>query len=181
MTLLYHILNNNLDNDLALYFVFFWISGAVTYSFTKNILSKSYVEKGVQTDVTQNYSNSSSQTIQDNETSIGTLSRVSSSSSIETLSPVSSSSSTETLSPVSSTFQDTSSLIPTVSEVVSPTIVGEVIPNQDIVGRVVDNAEYIAAKVEQLNALDPFSATPWTPERVNAMIDTLGMVSNLFN
>src|SRR5882757_7525929 len=136
MTLLFQILNNNLDNDLALYLALFTISGAVTYSFTKNILSKSYVEKGVQTDVTPNDSNSSSQTIPDNETSIGTLSRV------------------------SSTFPDTSSLITTVSEVVSPTIVGEVIPNPDIVGRVVDNAEYIAAKVEQLNALDPFSATP---------------------
>src|SRR5712675_64469 len=138
MTLLFQILNNNLDNDLALYLALFTISGAVTYSFTKNILSKSYVEKGVQTDVTPNDSNSS----------------------METLSPVSSSSSIETLSPVSSTFPDTSSLITTVSEVVSPTIVGEVIPNPDIVGRVVDNAEYIAAKVEQLNALDPFSATP---------------------
>src|SRR5712672_1082583 len=148
MTLLFQILNNNLDNDLALYLALFTISGAVTYSFTKNILSKSYVEKGVQTDVTPNDSNSSSQTIPDNETSIGTLSRVSSYSSMETLSPV------------SSTFPDTSSLITTVSEVVSPTIVGEVIPNPDIVGRVVDNAEYIAAKVEQLNALDPFSATP---------------------
>src|SRR5712671_270748 len=148
MTLLFQILNNNLDNDLALYLSFFTFSCAVTYSFTKNILSKSYVEKGVQTDVTPNDSNSSSQTIPDNETSIGTLSRVSSNSSMETLSPV------------SSTFPDTSSLITTVSEVVSPTIVGEVIPNPDIVGRVVDNAEYIAAKVEQLNALDPFSATP---------------------
>src|SRR5712675_870574 len=148
MTLLFQILNNNLDNDLALYLALFKISGAVTYSFTKNILSKSYVEKGVQTDVTPNDSNSSSQTIPDNNTSI------------ETLSPVSSYSSIETLSPVSSTFPDTSSLITTVSEVVPPAIVGEVIPNPDIVGRVVDNAEYIAAKVEQLNALDPFSATP---------------------
>jgi hypothetical protein len=28
--------------------------------------------------------------------------------------------------------------------------------------------------------LDPFLATPWTPERINAMIDTLGVVNNLF-
>jgi hypothetical protein len=31
-----------------------------------------------------------------------------------------------------------------------------------------------------LNALDPFLATPWTPERVIEMIDTLGIVNNLF-
>jgi hypothetical protein len=52
------------------------------------------------------------------------------------------------------------------SQVGTPTIAEdiniEVAPNPDIVGRAIDfsNAEYIAAKVDQLNALDPFSAIP---------------------
>jgi hypothetical protein len=150
MTILSKIINNNLDNELVFYGLFIVVVGAIGYSFTSKILSKSYVEKGVQSDAEPNLSDIPSQIIPDNVTSINTLS------------PVSSSSSIDTLSPVSSTFKETSSLIPTTSEVGIQTIAGDIIPNQDIVGRVVDlsNAEYIAAKVEQLNALDPFLATP---------------------
>lgn len=155
-----------MDNDLVFYGLFIGVVGTIGYSFASKILRKSYVEKGVQTDAENNFSDRPSQIIPDNVPSI------------------------DTLSSVSSTFKDTSPLIPTTSEVGTQTIAGdvtpvnrEVIPSQDIVERVVDlsNAEYIAAKVEQLNALDPFSATPWTPERVSAMIDTLGTVNNLFN
>lgn len=166
MTLLFKLLNNNLDNDIVFYSVFIGVAGAIGYSFTRQILRKSYVETGVQTNAEENLSDRPSQIIPDNVTSI------------------------DTLSPVSSTFEDTLTLIPTTSEVGIQTIAGDVTPvnieirpNQDIVGRVVDlsNAEYLAAKVEQLNALDPFLATPWTPERVSEMIDTLGIVNNLFN
>jgi hypothetical protein len=145
MTLLFKLLNNNMDNDLVFYGLFIGVVGTIGYSFTSKILRKSYVEKGVQTDAENNFSDRPSQIIPDNVPSI------------------------DTLSSVSSTFKDTSPLIPTTSEVGTQTIAGdvtpvnrEVIPSQDIVERVVDisNAEYIAAKVEQLNALDPFSATP---------------------
>jgi hypothetical protein len=168
MTILLKTLNNNLDNDIVFYASLIGIVGAIGYSLTKQILSKSYVEKGVQTDAEENFSDNPSQIIPDNV------------------------SSTDTLSPVSSTFEefeDTSTLRPETSDVGIQTIPGdvtlvntEVIPNRDIAERVVDlsNAEYIAAKVEELNALDPFLATPWTPERVIEMIDTLGIVNNLF-
>jgi hypothetical protein len=141
MTLITKVLNNNLDNDIIFYGTLIVVVGAIGYSIISEILSKSYTEKGVQTDAENNISDRPNQIIQDNLTSI------------------------DTLSPVSST----SSLIPTTSEVGIQTIAGnvtpvniEVIPNQDIVGRVIDlsNAEYIAAKVDQLNALDPFLATP---------------------
>jgi len=160
MTLLFKVLNNSLDNDIVFYGALIGIIGAIGYSFTSNLLKKSYVEKGVQTDAGNNLSEID---IPDNV----------------------SISSTETISP--SSYTDTSSIIPRTSEVGIQTIAGDVtpvnIPNPDNVGRVIDlsNAEYIAAKVEQLNALDPFLATPWTPERVSAMIDTLGIVNNLFN
>lgn len=166
MTLLFKLLNNHTDNDLVFYSLFTVVVGAIGYSFARHILRKTYMEKGVQTDAGKNISDRPSQIIPDNVSSI------------------------DTLSPVSPTLQDTSPLLPTTSEVGTQTIAGdvtpvniEVIPSQEIVGRVVDlsNAEYLAAKVEQLNALDPFLATPWTPERVNTMIDTLGVVNNLFN
>ena len=166
MTLLLKIINNNLDNDLVFYGVFIGAVGSIGYSFTRRILSKSYVDKGVQTDAGENLSDRPDQIIAENITS------------------------KDVLSPVSSTFKETSSIIPTTSEVGTQTITEdvtqvntEVVPNQNIVERVVDisNAEYIAAKVDQLNAIDPFSTTPWTPEKVTAMIDTLGIVNNLFN
>lgn len=166
MTLLFKVLNNNLDNDIVFYGLFIGIVGVIGFSFTSQILKKSYTDQSVQTEARENFSDRPSQITPDNVSSI------------------------DTLSPVSSTIKDTSSLISTTSEVGIQTIAGditpvnkEVIPNQDTVGRIVDisNPEYIAAKVEQLNALDPFSATPWTPERVSAMIDTLGIVNNLFN
>ena len=168
MILVIKLLNNNLDNDLVLYSLCIAVVGTIGYSLASKILSKSYVETGVQTEAEEYYSDTSSPIIPDNM----------------------SDSSVETISPLSSTFESRSTLIPTTSEVGTQTITGdvtpvnkEVIPNQDIAGRVVDtsNAEYLAAKVEQLNALDPFSATPWTPERVSEMIDTLGIVNNLFN
>jgi hypothetical protein len=43
------------------------------------------------------------------------------------------------------------------------------------------NAEYLAEKVEQLNNLDPFAATPWTSERLLEILEILGIVNNLFN
>jgi hypothetical protein len=140
------------------YGLFIGVVGAIGYSFTSKILNKSYVDKDIQTEAFPNLSDRPSQTIPENLSSI------------------------ETLSPLSITFKDTSSLNPTTSEVGIQTIAGDVrselasqiiagdvtpvnkgvIPNPDIVGRLVDlsNAEYIAAKVEQLNALDPFLATP---------------------
>ena len=165
MTLIFKLLSNNLDNDIVFYGLFIGVVGGIGYSFASKILSKSYTEKGVQTDARGNYYDESSLNIPDYVPSI------------------------DSLSPVSSTFEDTSTLIPTTSDVGTQTISGdvtpvnsEVIPNQDVARRVVDssNAEYLAAKVEQLNALDPFAPTLWTPERVNAMIDTLGSVNNLF-
>jgi hypothetical protein len=144
MTLVFKLLNNYLDNDLVFYGVFIGIVGGIGYSFASKICSKSYMDKSVQTDAGENSSDKPSEIIPNNITSI------------------------DTLSPVSSNVEDTSTLIPTTSEVGIQTITGDVTPvnievisNQDIAGRVVDisNAEYLAAKVEQLNALDPFSAT----------------------
>jgi hypothetical protein len=186
---------NYIDNDLVLFSIITGcVVGALGYKIVSSILKSKSVDKGTQTDASENMTDRPNQITQENLTSIETLSPVSSTSSINTLSPVSSTSSIETLSPVSSTF----TMNPTTSEVGVQTITKnintvttdlpispinkEVVPNLDIVGKVIDpsNADYIATKVEQLNALDPFSATPWTPEKVQAMIDNLEIFSNLF-
>jgi hypothetical protein len=186
---------NLLENDnISLGVLTSVVVGIIGYKIVKRLLKSKYVDKGTQTDASENLSDTQNQLTQENVTSMDTLSPVSSTSSINTLSPVSSTSSMETLSPRSYTttiIQDTSEVgVQTITEniktvttnlPISP-INKEVVPNQDIVGRVVDpsNADYIAAKVEQLNALDPFSATPWTPEKVKAMIDNLEIINNLF-
>jgi hypothetical protein len=164
MTLIIKLLtnNNNFDNDLIFYSLLIGAVGAIGYSLTTKILLKSYVEKSIQTDAGEIYSDKSSQISPDDFPSIHTLSP---------------SSSTETIRPPISKVETKS-----ITGDITPVNI-DVRPNQDIVGRVVDpsNAEYIATKVEQLNALDPFAATPWTPERVVSLIDTIGTVNNLFN
>jgi hypothetical protein len=35
--------------------------------------------------------------------------------------------------------------------------------------------------VDELNALDPFAATPWTIESLTWLIDTLGIANNFLN
>jgi len=198
MTWVITSLSNNLDNDFVFYGVFIGVAGAIGYSLIRKITSKTYIDQDVQTDTVENFSDSSSQILSDNVTSTDTLSPLSSIdtlstlSSTDTLSPSSSTDSlsticsTDTLSPTSSIFKNTSSLISRTSDVGIQTsdvgiqtIAGNVRPNQAILD--LSNAEYIANKVDQLNAIDPFSATPWTPERLIEMIDVLGIVNNLFN
>src|ERR1700761_3397444 len=148
-----NILNHILDQDILFYGMF---AGVVCHMslFLLSVIPKEKIEKGVQTDALEEFSDRPSHIIQDNLNSI------------------------ETVTPVSQTIEDTSVAIPSTSQVGTsstsqagtpstsqvgtPTIAEdiniEVAPNPDIVGRAIDpsNAEYIAAKVDQLNALDPF-------------------------
>ena len=157
-----NFLNYICDNDIIFYGMFVGVVCHLGLSFLSSIQhgNKVMTETGVQTDAVVDLSNGPSQIIPDNPPSI------------------------ETLTPVTPAFEDTSTITPTQSQVGTPTIAAdvnvEVVPNLDIVGTVVDpsNAEYIAARVDQLNALDPFSATPWTPERVTSMIDHLSFLND---
>lgn len=163
-TLLFKVLNNNLDNDFVIYALCIGVVGAIGYSLTSKILflntktnTKTYVDTGVQTDA-----------VEDDTDNLSDCS-------------------TETITPLSYKFGDRSTLISSsstsTSDVGTQTIAENVISNPENIGRVIDlsNAEYIAAKVDELNTIDPFGATPWTSERVYDLIDTLGIVNNLFN
>jgi hypothetical protein len=158
-TVLIKTLNNNLDNELVLYGALIGVAGLIGYSLVSKLLvskllKKSYVEKSVQTDTIEDILDTPDQL---------TLENLENLNSIDTIAPssptLSETSSVETISPISSTLKDKFSLATRTSEVGTQTIAE---PNPDNVGRFVDinNAEYIAAKVEQLNALDPFLATP---------------------
>lgn len=185
MTILIKIVNNNFDSDMMFYGIFIGVVGGIGYSLARQIFSKSYVDQSVQTDAKENFSERPSgiENLSEKVSLIETQTPVSSTS---TLVPTTSEVGAQTDVSSSSTFKDTSSLIPTTSEVGTQTDVTpvkiEITPPQDIVERVVDpsNAEYIATKVDQLNALDPFGARPWTADRVNTMIDSLGTMSDLF-
>lgn len=161
MTLVFKVLNNHLDNDYVIYALCIGVVGAIGYSLTSKILflktkPKTYVDTGVQTDVIEDDSDSDSDNLSD--------------------------CSTETISPLSSTFGDRASLISSSSSSDIETWT-QTIANQETNRRVIDfyDPEFIASIVEKLNNLDPFGAVPWTPERVYAVIETLGIVNNLFN
>lgn len=159
------ILNNFIGNDILFYGM---CAGVVCHFgiFLYNSIpygKKEYTETGVQTDAVEVPSDKPSQIIQENIPSI------------------------DTLSPVTSTIKNTSSVIPTTSEVGTQTIFPPVniegVPTPDIARRVIDpsNAEYIATKVAELNALDPFVCSPWTPEKVSGLIDQIMLFHDLFN
>ena len=127
MTLLFKLLSNNLDNEVIIYSTLIIIAGSIGFSLISKTLSKSYVEKGVQTNTERNFYDSFDPMISDDVTN--------------TLSPKSSSSTLKALTSKK-------------SEVGTQTITEEV-NNIDF-----SNKEYIDAKVEQLNTLDPFAAVP---------------------
>jgi len=96
-------------------------------------------------------------------------------------------SSIETVTPSNWNAGETSSVIPTTSEVETQTIAGdvntEVVPNPNIAenGIVPTNEGHLANVADQLNLIDPFAATPWNAETVSAVIDQLNTFNNLFN
>lgn len=186
-----NILNHILDQDILFYGMF---AGVVCHMslFLLSVIPKEKIEKGVQTDALEEFSDRPSHIIQDNLNSIETVTPVSqtiedTSVAIPSTSQIETSSTSQVAIPSTSqvgTSSTSQAGTPSTSQVGTPTIAEniniEVAPNPDIVGRAIDpsNAEYIAAKVDQLNALDPFLATPWTPERVSAMIDSLSLLND---
>lgn len=178
-----NILNHILDQDIFFYGMF---AGVVCHMslFLLSVIQKEMTDQGVQTDALEELSDRPSQIIQDNLNSIETITPVT--PTLEDTSAAIPSTSQVGTSSISQVGTSSTSQVgtPSTSQVGTPTIAEdiniEVAPNPDIVGRAIDpsNAEYIAAKVDQLNALDPFLATPWTPERVSAMIDSLSLLND---
>jgi hypothetical protein len=160
-----NILNHILDQDIFFYGMF---AGVVCHMslFLLSVIQKEMTDQGVQTDALEELSDRPSQIIQDNLNSIETITPVT--PTLEDTSAAIPSTSQVGTSSISQVGTSSTSQVgtPSTSQVGTPTIAEdiniEVAPNPDIVGRAIDpsNAEYIAAKVDQLNALDPFLATP---------------------
>lgn len=66
-------LNYALDNGLLFYGTFAGVVGLIGYSFITSYLNSFYVDKGVQTDAWEDYSDRPSQIIEDSITSIDTM------------------------------------------------------------------------------------------------------------
>ena len=144
------------------------------------------VDKGVQTDAWEDYSDRPSQIASDNLTSLNTMTPEISPSELvnSTSSDIGAQTITEGISPVTTVLP------------VRPVNI-EVIPNPDIVRDTgiqtipTEDATIITEMIPVFpdssniggvaNALDHFLATAWTPEKVSAMIDSMGLINNLFS
>lgn len=67
------LFNYVLDNDLVFGTAFAVTLGLITYGFTKSFINSFYVDKGIQTDSWEDYSDRPSQILSDNITSIDTV------------------------------------------------------------------------------------------------------------
>ncbi len=123
MTLLNYTFNYALDNGFLFWGAFAGTVGFIGYKFTSSYLSSFYVEKEVQTEAWEDYSNRPSQIGSNSVTSIDTIKPIS-----ENISPVST---LQTTSEVGTqTITDGASTVTTILPI--PPVNIEMIPNPDI-------------------------------------------------
>jgi hypothetical protein len=117
------LFNYLLENDLVFFSVFTGTVGFIGYKFASSYLNSFYIDKGVQTEAWEDYSNRPSQIGSDSLTSIDTITPISENiSSISTL---------QTISEVGTqTITDGTSTVTTVLPI--PPVNIEMIPNTDI-------------------------------------------------
>lgn len=170
LIILLKILIKNTDNSLLLYGFLFGMVGLVLFSVIIKLLRKSYKNQGkvLQVLLVGKCTESSSQISSENVSSIDTSSVITrTSSELET----------KTISDKIPLEEDTQTIASQISsELGTQTIVEEILsefdnedgdatpravrpPSNSIVNS--SNLEYINAKVEELNGLDPFADDPW--------------------
>jgi len=117
------LFNYLLENDLVFFSVFTGTVGFIGYKFASSYLNSFYIDKGVQTEAWEDYSNRPSQIGSDSLTSIDTITPIS-----ENISPIST---LQTISEVGTqTITDGTSTVTTVLPI--PPVNIEMIPNTDI-------------------------------------------------
>jgi hypothetical protein len=156
------LFNYALNNDLLFGVAFVGTVGFIGYKFASLYLNSFYVDKGVQTEAWENYSNRTSQMASESITSIDTITPIS-----ENISPVSTLQTTSEIG--TQTITDSISTVTTVLPI--PPVNIEMIPNSDIVniGTVV---------VENTRANDYFTHVTWVQQSVDAMIAKADLVNN---
>ena len=117
------LFNYLINNDLVFYSMFAGTVGLIGYKFASFYLNSFYVDKSIQTDAWEDYSNRPSQIGSDSLTSIDTITPIS-----ENISPIST---LQTISEVGTqTITDGTSTVTTVLPI--PPVNIEMIPNTDI-------------------------------------------------
>lgn len=153
------LFNYALDNSLFFGVAFAGTIGFIGYKFVSSYFNSNLVDKGVQTSAWEDYSDRSSQIASKSVTSIDTVTPIS-----DNVSPTFSAHTSSELG--AQTITESISTVTTVLP--TPPINMEMIPNPDI----------ILTTVNQINTLDHFLTTAWTPDKVNAMLVSLDLVNN---
>lgn len=134
------------DNSLVFYGLFAGTIGFMEYSFATSYLGSFYVDKGIQTDAWEDYSNRASQIAYDSPTSLDTVTPVShvfTSNTGNTLS---------TMSPISPTLtSDTAQTVSTILPV--PLVEIEIIPNRDIAEYGLSHNSLVETKIQEIKGL----------------------------
>lgn len=142
------MIDSLINNDVVFYSIFTGITGAISYSLISSIFNSVYrnkVEKGVQTDAWENYSDRPSQIISDSNslTSVDTMT--------PGISPIQHFSSQQILSDAGNlTVTEGASTTTTVLPI--PPVHTEFIPNPDL-HNVLDINQIISSKVQELSQL----------------------------
>jgi hypothetical protein len=143
------LLNYAIDNGLLFWAGFTIQAGITGYSFISAYFGCSYVDKGVQTDAWEDYSNRPSQIGSDSVTSLDTITPIS-----ENISPIISVPSTSEIG--TQTITDSISTVTTILPV--PTTNIEIIPNPDIGIRnlniLINPVELSPADIRQMEILN---------------------------
>jgi hypothetical protein len=152
------LFNYALDNGLLFGVAFVGTVGFIGYKFATSYINSIYIDKEVQTAAWEDYSDRTSQITSNSITSIDTVTPIS-----DNVSPTFTAHTTSEIG--IQTITDGSS---TTTVLPIPPINIEMIPNPDIV----------LNTVKQINTLDNFLATAWTPDKIQAMLTSLDLVSN---
>jgi len=137
------LFNYTLNNDLVFYSMFAGTVGLIGYKFISSYVNSFYVDKSIQTDAWENYSNRSSQMAPESITSIDTITPIS-----ENISPISTLQTTSGVGTLTTT--DGASTVTTVLPI--PTVNVEIVPNPDILELNVLNSLQ-ESKIYEINEL----------------------------
>jgi hypothetical protein len=133
-----------LDNSLFFGIAFAGTVGFIGYKFASSYLNSVYINKGIQTEAWENYSNRSSQMAPESITSIDTITPIS-----ENISPVTTLQTTSEIG--TETITDGTSTVTTVLP--TPPINIEIVPNPDLVGYTLTHKSLIESKIQEINGL----------------------------
>lgn len=129
MTLINNTLNYALDNGLLFGVAFVGTAGFMGYKFVSSYFNSNLVDKGIQTDAWEDYSNRSSQMGPESITSLDTVTPIS-----KNISPIISTNTTSEMG--TQTITDGASTVTTVLPI--PPLNIEMIPNPDILTQITD-------------------------------------------